>query len=514
MGKHMDRRELRVFAERWVVFLVLLAGGDEPLPPGALARWTTPGQPPDPVLALAFAPDGKHAASGSKAGDVRLWQSDTGKALHSLKGHEGEVKAVAFSRDGNLLASAGADKVVRIWDAGTGKAIRVLEAHTQAVEALVFTPDGKLLVSAGQDEAIILWDVAAGRRTGRLDRHTRAVRGLAVSRDGTTLASGGEDRTICVWDLPALKERLSFKRPGLVHSVTLSCDGLMIASGGLDQTVHVRKVRQPGDILSFGGWDGPIHGVALSDDGKMVAAAGTDGKVRLWEMISGSVRREFAGHAGGVQALALSSDETRLLTGGADGQILVWDVTGAASVPAAPPQEWPNTWHALGGPADQAYEAMARLRADPDRLLVFLAAHLEPLFKLSERLVVLLRDLDSDRFVVRQKATAELQKLDDLAVPFLEEKLADKLQLETQRRIELLLMRARAKERSYSAFLQMWRTLEILESLATPPARAILQRIAKEMPDPRLRREAQAALERLERRCGRAGETQSRSTAP
>jgi WD40 repeat protein len=68
------------------------------------------------VRAVTFLPNGKTLASASWDKTVRLWDSTTGAARHTLEGHSGEVLAVTFSPDGKTLASASWDKTVRLWD--------------------------------------------------------------------------------------------------------------------------------------------------------------------------------------------------------------------------------------------------------------------------------------------------------------------------------------------------------------------------------------------------------------
>ena len=88
------------------------------------------------VFSVAFSPDGKTLASGSRDAPVKLWDIATGLELRSFEGHENTVRSVAFSPDGKIVASGSFDKQVKLWDITNGKELRTFNGHTETVHAV------------------------------------------------------------------------------------------------------------------------------------------------------------------------------------------------------------------------------------------------------------------------------------------------------------------------------------------------------------------------------------------
>jgi serine/threonine protein kinase len=110
------------------------------------------------VYSLAYSPDGRYLASGSKDRTIKIWEVATGKELRTLTGHSGVVLSVAYSPDGRYLASGSQDKTIKIWEVATGK-VRTLTGHYMTFWSVAYSPDGRYLASGSADKTIKIWRV-------------------------------------------------------------------------------------------------------------------------------------------------------------------------------------------------------------------------------------------------------------------------------------------------------------------------------------------------------------------
>jgi hypothetical protein len=272
--------------------------------------------------------------------------------------------------------------------------------------------------------------------------------------------------------------------------------------------------------------DGKMAEIALPQhgDGKMTFALSPDGRrlatgrhyqgrgnqqmsVHLWEVATGKLRRRVAGHEGYfIEDLAFSADGKTLASGSGDSTVLLWDVYRTPGEPPAgklSDEKARQLWDDLrGSDAELAFVSLRQLLASPEQALALLRRDLHPVPPLKPgQLARLIAGLDAEEFATRQKATAELEKLGEVAEAPLRRALEERPSLELSRRAKELL-RQIEKERGPDPppeRLRAVRGLELLEQLGNAEARALLRDMADGEPESPLTRQARAALRRLPR---------------
>jgi HEAT repeat protein len=115
----------------------------------------------------------------------------------------------------------------------------------------------------------------------------------------------------------------------------------------------------------------------------------------------------------------------------------------------------------------------------------------------AEQVTLLIADLDSSQFAIRQQAREELVKIGDAAVMSLRKKLTEKSSLEVHKQIEELLAKI---EQTTLDSLRGVRAVEVLEHIGNPDARKVLESLATGAEGARLTKEAKASLGRLNKR--------------
>jgi len=71
-----------------------------------------------------------------------------------MTGHQQLINDVKFSPDGRIIASASFDKSVKLWNSNNGTYIASLRGHVQAVYSVAWSADSRLLVSGSADSTL------------------------------------------------------------------------------------------------------------------------------------------------------------------------------------------------------------------------------------------------------------------------------------------------------------------------------------------------------------------------
>jgi WD40 repeat protein/serine/threonine protein kinase len=259
-------------------------------------------------IGLAFSPDGKRIATATgkmdystfenEQGVVTIWDSWTGREIHTLSGHRGPLTSVVCSPDGTKLATSSWDQTVKVWDAMSGTELLTFRGHAQATNRVIFSPDSRRIASASEDNSVIIWNARTGEILLTLRGHAREVEGLCFRPDGQRLASSDNGGTIKVWDAVEAKEARTLRgHTEWVNGVDFSPDGRQVASASIDRTVRVWDLvtgRSTGTIAEL---SRPALVVEFSPDGSLIAAGGgnwkepeTPGEVQVVEVATGKRR--------------------------------------------------------------------------------------------------------------------------------------------------------------------------------------------------------------------------------
>jgi WD40 repeat protein/serine/threonine protein kinase/uncharacterized membrane protein len=309
-------------------------------------RWAAGTGTVNAINSTSFSPDSRLIASGSHAGDVRLWNVESGGELRLGTGHRWENSFMDVSATGVVAIGDGFS--ARLWDAASRKLLHTLDPGETDLASIVFNPDGSLLAtglgSGKKQYQVMLWDVNQGQLKSVLGGHTNRIESAAFAPRGHVLATGDNHGLVNVWDLspganliPAegLKPvaNLEFQRP--VRALAFSPLADLLAVGG--QAVSLWNWKERKQVWSESGELQDIWSLAFDPGGKLLASAGHDSNgssARLWDVSVGEEFRRFKDPSYMVWSVSISPDGRLLACSNSSGEVQIWDTTGTVGTSA------------------------------------------------------------------------------------------------------------------------------------------------------------------------------------
>jgi hypothetical protein len=364
-------------------------------------------------------------------------------------------------------------------------------------QGILFSPDSKLMLTGTQDGALTLWDVDLGRELRPLQLPEQSpIRNIVFSPDGASLVLEFMDERLGLWEVATGKKRLHYGREPKLAAMQPRMTARI--QGGM------MVMAAPGKGGFGGGFaNGLSETVVFSPDGKLLAQGRSDNAVGIWETATGKLLGEFKGHQGPIDSLAFAPDGKTLASGSSDTTALIWDLTELKkrlkpAMMERSEQELEAAWTDLAGEdAVKAFDAITKLASAPASAVPMLKKQLPPTAPVDAAQVEkLIGELDSQRFAARKKASTELEKIGELAVPFYEKALANQPSPETRKRIEELVAKVQRQALTGDRLRQL-RAIEALSHMASPEARQLLAELAKGAPGALPTRAAEQALKHL-----------------
>lgn len=298
----------------------------------------------DSTLPVVFSPDGKWIATGTKDGDVFLWDATTRKVVWSFEGGEndGWVNTLAFSADSKKLVwpipgpqsreMVGFNAVEVPGGQKLGDYSAPREKGESDIAAAALTPDGRL-VAVTKAGVVRIWDLRGGAakvldgRTGMAE-----IFGIAISPSGNYLAAPRtNDRVVGLFSLengqpvqPEIDLKGMTEESADLHAAAGSGDEML--AEGHPYGISVWDLKSGKSLGSASLGETVPRSVKFSPDGKLLAV-GMDGAVRLWDVGAGQwIGQDLMDTDDSLMVhVAFSPDGKRIVWSGDHGSVGEWD---------------------------------------------------------------------------------------------------------------------------------------------------------------------------------------------
>uniref|UniRef100_A0A671UXP6 PH-interacting protein n=1 Tax=Sparus aurata TaxID=8175 RepID=A0A671UXP6_SPAAU len=320
------------------------------------------------VYCVTFDRTGRRIFTGSDDCLVKIWGTDDGRLLATLRGHAAEISDMAVSYENTMIAAGSCDKTIRVWCLQTCAPLAVLEGHAASITSLQFSPlcsgSKRYLSSTGADGTICFWQWDArtlkfGQRPSKFTERSRpGVQMIcsSFSAGGMFLATGSTDHIIRVYYFGSGQpEKISEleSHTDKVDSIQFSHCSDRFVSGSRDGTARIWQLQPQGwrsilldmqtKLPGYVKYNPPpledkvtklkVTMVAWDRHDGTVITAANNLTLKVWNSTTGNLVHVLMGHEDEVFVLEPHPFDPRILfSAGHDGNCIVWDLARGVKI--------------------------------------------------------------------------------------------------------------------------------------------------------------------------------------
>jgi WD40 repeat protein len=488
------------------------------------------------AVCLAFSPDGKILATGdgqiegkdAREAQIRLWDLENGRLQRQFTGHLNGVISLAFSPDGKVLASGGCDARARVWDPTNGKRLYQIRG-SEGRSLVAFSRDSEMLLIGNSIGETALWNARTGEKLRGLG--SNAIDAVFLNDGKTVVTQECDSRfpsLLRFLDSGNGQEARSLKLGGTIgfFGHAISQDGSLIATAGqgiAPPTIQLRDATSGTLLTSLRGHTESINAFAFSPDGKTLASGSSDCTILLWDVtqvrLIGAwylLGTDKDGAAQATKAMTANPDVAipflrdrlrqaaekeasyaRLIADLGDVEFEIRNKATHKLEDAGSKAEFALRLAATAHPSNEVHKRMMEIL---DKLT---AAR-------EEQILRLLADLEGEKYnaamgqIQAMGSAAETILRGLLAKPSPNQPRSDGTRDERRTRMFVEQALLKIKEPSNASLPlnadSAFRSLAVLEQIATPASRQVLEELTKGPAEGVLTREAKATLDRLDKR--------------
>lgn len=297
------------------------------------------------ITDIARHPSQHIAVTASRDDTLIIWDLSVQPPLnlHQLVGHGNDVRAVDFSPDGQLIASGSNAGDVILWDVNSGELERILvpadENLSVNVDQLAFSPNGQYLLVSIEDlrgggtgddvHELRIYDINTGDLVQLVGAEGYSAGSVAFSPDSSQFLAGFTDGEIRIWDFAPSAETYA-PVVGRIFNPPESAESFEYPT-----PVARLRAHQAGNLITD---------LAFNDGGTQLLSSSADFDIILWNWDSLEVIHILDAHTDTVQAVDFIAGENQALSTARDRNVIIWDLdtglpirimTGHESLPQA-----------------------------------------------------------------------------------------------------------------------------------------------------------------------------------